>query len=147
MILNNSVEIKRFDFNSNLFSQFENIHSAKDLWPIVYILSDGTIKEAYVGETTDTYSRMSAHLKSNSKRTLSTVHLISSEKFNKPATLDIESNLIKYISGDGQYRLLNGNIGLANHNYFQKREVYWNIFKDVWNKLRQEGITKHSIEH
>ncbi|MBS1526143.1 MAG: DUF2075 domain-containing protein, partial [Bacteroidetes bacterium] len=147
MMTSQSFEIRRYDFDSNLFENFHNNHYAKDLWPIVYILSDGTVKEAYVGETTDTYARMSTHLKSNSKSTLSTVHLISSEKFNKSATLDIESNLIKYISGDGQYRLLNGNIGLANHNYFQKREVYWDIFKDIWNKLRKEGITKHSIEH
>jgi len=147
MILNNSFEIKRYDFNSNIFNDFQNVHYAKDLWPIVYILSDGVIKEAYVGETTDTYARMSAHLKSNAKSVLSTVHLISSEKFNKSATLDIESNLIKYISGDGQYKLMNGNIGLANHNYYQKKEVYWDIFKSVWNKLRAEGITKHSLDY
>jgi len=147
MMLNNSFEIKRYDFNSSLFDNFQNVHYAKDLWPIVYILSDGAIKEAYVGETTDTYARMSAHLKNDVKNVLTTVHLISSEKFNKSATLDIESNLIKYISGDGQYKLINGNIGLANHNYYQKNEVYWDIFNSIWNKLRSEGITKHSIEH
>jgi len=147
MILNNSFEIKRYDFNANLFDKFQNNHHAKDLWPIVYILSDGSVKEAYVGETTDTYARMSAHLKSNSKSVLSTVHLISSEKFNKSATLDIESNLIKYISGDGQYKLMNGNIGLANHNYYQKKEVYWDIFNSIWDKLKAEGIAKHSIDH
>ena len=147
MIPSAGFELKRYDFNSNLFSSFQHTHFATDLWPIVYILSNGAVKEAYVGETTDTYARMTAHLKSNTKSVLSTVHLISSEKFNKSATLDIESNLIKYISGDGQYKLLNGNIGLANHNYYQKKEVYWDIFKSVWNKLRAEGITKHSIEH
>src|SRR5476651_2382176 len=125
-------EIRRYDFNSSIFNNFENLHFANDLWPIVYILSDGTIKEAYVGETTDTYARINNHLKSDAKNKLSVVHLITSEKFNKSATLDIESNLIKYISGDGQYRLINGNIGLANHNYYQKKEVYWDIFKSVW---------------
>lgn len=147
MSLNNVFEVKRYDFNSNLFSEFQNLHYAKDLWPIVYILSDGTIKEAYVGETTDTYSRMNSHLKSNVKNKLTAVHLITSEKFNKSATLDIESNLIKYISGDGQYKLINGNIGLANHNYYQKKELYWDIFKSIWDKLRAEGVSKHSIEY
>lgn len=147
MSLNNAFEVKRYDFNSNLFNEFQNLHYAKDLWPIVYILSDGTIKEAYVGETTDTYSRMNSHLKSNAKNKLTAVHLISSEKFNKSATLDIESNLIKYISGDGQYKLINGNVGLANHNYYQKKEVYWDIFKSIWDKLRAEGVSKHSIEY
>jgi DUF2075 family protein/phage repressor protein C with HTH and peptisase S24 domain/predicted GIY-YIG superfamily endonuclease len=147
MILNNFFEIRRHDFNQNLFNDFQNIHYAKDLWPIVYILSDGVIKEAYVGETTDTFARMSSHLKNNAKNRLSTVHLITSEKFNKSATLDIESNLIKYISGDGQYKLINGNIGLANHNYYQKKEVYWDIFNSIWHKLRAEGIAKHSIDY
>jgi hypothetical protein len=147
MSLNNAFEVKRYDFNSNLFNEFQNLHYAKDLWPIVYILSDGVIKEAYVGETIDTYSRMNSHLKSNAKKKLTAVHLITSDKFNKSATLDIESNLIKYISGDGQYKLINGNIGLANHNYYQKKEVYWDIFKSIWDKLRSEGVSKHSIEY
>ncbi len=147
MTSNNSFQIKRYNFNENVLSEFQNIHYANDLWPIVYLLSDGNIREAYVGETTDTYNRISTHLKSSTKSKLSTVHLITSEKFNKSATLDIESNLIKYISGDGQYKLMNGNIGLANHNYYQKKEIYWDIFNLVWNQLRAEGITKHSIEY
>ena len=138
--------INKFDFDSSLASKFNNIHYVKDLWPIVYILSDGNVNEAYVGETTDTYSRMSTHLKNHKKNKLSSVYLISSEKFNKSATLDIESNLIKYISGDGQYKLLNGNIGLANHNYYQKKEVYWDIFKSIWDNLRSAGIAKHPID-
>jgi DUF2075 family protein/predicted GIY-YIG superfamily endonuclease len=146
MSLNNDIIVNRYDFNSNLFNEFQNFHYAKDLWPIVYILSDGNIKEAYVGETTDTFARMNSHLKNNAKNKLTAVHLITSENFNKSATLDIESNLIKYISGDGQYKLLNANIGLANHNYFQKKEVYWDIFKSIWSKLRAEGISKHDID-
>jgi uncharacterized protein len=138
-------EIKRYDFDSKLFSEFDTIHYAKDLWPVVYILSDGALREAYVGETTSTYERMSVHLKNNSKSKLTAIHLITSESFNKSATLDIESNLIKYISGDGQYKLLNGNVGLANHNYYQKAE-YWKTFTLVWEKLRSQGVSKHSID-
>ena len=140
-------EVNRYDFNANVFDKLKNAHYAKDLWPIVYILSDGDVKLAYVGETTDTYARLNTHLQNSAKNQLSVVHLINSEKFNKSATLDIESNLIKYISGDGQFQLLNGNLGLANHNYYQKKEVYWDIFRSIWNKLRAEGISKHSIEH
>lgn len=147
MIVKNDFTVSRYDFNSRLFHEFQDNHYAKNLWPIVYILSDEDIKEAYVGETTDSFARMSSHLKNDVKSKLSAVHLITSEKFNKSATLDIESNLIKYISGDGQYKLLNGNIGLANHNYYQKEETYWDIFKSIWGKLRAEGITKHSIAY
>lgn len=147
MSLNSLFSIEKYDFDSKLFNEFQTIHYAKDLWPLVYILSDGSAKEAYVGETTDAYARMSSHLKHNTKSKLTAVHLITSEKFNKSATLDIESNLIKYISGDGQFKLINGNVGLANHNYYQKKEVYWDIFKSIWDNLRTEGIAIHSIDY
>jgi hypothetical protein len=141
------VEIKQHAFSSSLFEDLNKNHYAKDLWPLVYILSDDHTQEAYVGETTHVYARMTAHMKHSAKRKLTSVHLITSAKFNKSATLDIESNLIKYIAGDGKYKLMNANLGLANHNYYQKQEVYWDVFQSVWNKLRLEGITKHSLEH
>ncbi|TNE55199.1 MAG: DUF2075 domain-containing protein [Bacteroidetes bacterium] len=141
------IKINHYDFESSLFENLSANHFAKDLWPLVYILSDQETKIAYIGETTDTYSRMGTHLKHYKKSKLTSVHLIASEKFNKSATLDIESNLIKYMSGDNVYQLLNGNLGLANHNYYQKKEVYWEIFNTIWDQLRSEGITKHSIEH
>lgn len=139
--------IQHYDFNAELFDLLITYHYAKDQWPIVYILSDSSINEAYVGETTDTFARMRTHLKNNSKNKLTSVHLIGSPKFNKSATLDIEANLIKYMAGDGNFRLVNGNLGLANHNYYQKPEVYWNLFKSIWNELRSEGLAKHSLEY
>ena len=51
------------------------------------------------------------------------------------------------MSGDGEYELLNGNLGIANHNYYQKKEIYWGVFKNIWNGLRQEGVAKHSLQH
>src|SRR5690554_953230 len=117
------VKINHYDFQESLFDHVSTDHFVKDLWPLVYILSDGKSKTAYVGETTDAYARMSTHLKHVDKGSLTSVHLITSDRFNKSATLDIESNLIKYLSGDNVYSLLNGNLGLANHNYYQKKEV------------------------
>ena len=146
-MISTAVKINHYNFENSLFEDFNTNHFAKDLWPLVYILSDGETKTAYVGETTDAYSRMSTHLKHKTKSKLNSVHLITCEKFNKSATLDIESNLIKYMSGDNVYNLLNGNLGLANHNYYQKKEIYWDIFNSIWNQLRAEGISKHSIEH
>jgi uncharacterized protein len=146
MIPNDLFQIEQYDFDFNLFHKFHQNNYAINLWPIVYILSDGQIKEAYVGETTDTYSRMSNHLLNERKNKLTAIHLISSQKFNKSATLDIESNLIKYIAGDGIYKLQNGNIGLANHNYYQKQEIYWGIFHSIWNNLRSLGISRHSLD-
>lgn len=146
MIETTSFEVQRYDFKQGISEDFHNNHFAKSLWPVVYIISDGKVKEAYVGETTDTYARMAAHLKNNEKNRLTAVHLITSEKFNKSATLDIESNLIRYLSGDGQFRLLNANVGIANHNYYQKKELYWHLFQSIWDRLRTEGIAKQSLE-
>ncbi|MCX6717274.1 MAG: DUF2075 domain-containing protein [Candidatus Taylorbacteria bacterium] len=146
MIENNLFEIKKYDFTQDLLTEICENHFVNGLWPLVYILSDGIVKEAYVGETTDAISRMSNHLKSNSKNKLTAVRLITSDKFNKSATLDIESSLIKYLSGDGQYKLLNGNIGLANHTYYQKNEIYSDMFKTIWDELKSEGITKNSLD-
>ncbi len=142
------VDIVCFNFKPDLvrLPELENLHYAKELWPIVYIITDGKIKQAYIGETTDTFNRMASHLKNGDKNKLSEVHLISSNTFNKSATLDIESNLIRYFSGDGKYKLLNGNVGLANHNYYQKPQ-YWEIFKSIWDQLRSKGVTQHSLEH
>ncbi|WP_295333003.1 DNA/RNA helicase domain-containing protein [Flavobacterium sp.] len=149
-MINDSVKIDiiRFAFKPELVKEpeLENLHYAKELWPIVYIITDGKIKQAYIGETTDTFSRMTAHLKNGDKNKLSEVHLITSNTFNKSATLDIESNLIKYFSGDGKYKLLNGNVGLANHNYYQKPQ-YWEIFRTIWDQLRSKGVAQHSLEH
>ncbi|MFT4018760.1 MAG: DUF2075 domain-containing protein [Agriterribacter sp.] len=138
--------IKGLAFKTSLLNEPAIMPYAKDLWPVVYILSDGGIQEAYVGETTDLFSRIVTHLNTDAKKKLKEAHFITSDRFNKSATLDIESNLIKYLSGDGQYKLLNANIGLANHNYYQKA-WYWGLFKDIWSKLRAEGIARHSLEY
>jgi len=145
MIQNHDFLIERFDFDyrsvENLTGEF-----VANLWPVVYILSDENSKEVYVGETTDTSMRLRTHLKNDKKNKLSIFHLISSGQFNKSVTLDIESSLIKYISADGQYQLLNGNLGIANHTYYQQKD-YWDVFRGVWDGLRAQGVCKHSIEH
>lgn len=139
-------EIKNYEFTSSSLDHIYDNQFVKGLWPLVYILSDGEVNEAYVGETTDALSRMKSHLSNSSKNKLTSVHLITSDKFNKSATLDIEANLIKYISGDGKYKLLNANIGLANHTYYQKNEMYKDLFDNLWNELKQIGIAHSSIE-
>lgn len=139
-------KIEKHNFDIIDIDSIDNYY-ANNLWPVVYLLSDDIIKEAYVGETTDTIKRLKSHLVNTKKNKLTTFRIISSDKFNKSVTLDIESLLIKYLSGDGKYRLLNGNLGIANHNYYQKNEIYWDIFKNIWDGLRKEGVTNHSLEY
>lgn len=141
------VIVNHYDFNQDILQEINQNAYKRDLWPVVYILSNETSQEAYVGETADALSRMATHLKHKEKNKLTQVHFISSMYFNKSATLDIESNLIKYMAGDGRFTLQNGNLGLANHNFYQKEELYWGIFRNLWSSLRANGLTTHSLEH
>ncbi|MDX3906775.1 MAG: DUF2075 domain-containing protein [Pigmentiphaga sp.] len=140
------VEVNRYRFSVETLTEIETNAYAANNWPLVYILSDGKTRCAYVGETTDTIARLGTHLKHPQKRSLTTVHLVSSERFNKSATLDIESSLIKYMSADGRFRMLNGNLGLSDHNYYQRDELYSKIFRETWDRLLEHGIAQRSIE-
>jgi DUF2075 family protein/predicted GIY-YIG superfamily endonuclease len=138
--------IQQYPFDTNLESTLLENHREFINWPLVYFLEEEKSKEAYVGETTDVLTRLKAHSKSEKKQNLSCVNLILSEIFNKSATLDVESNLIKYIAADGKYSLQNGNLGISNHQYYQQKEVYWELFKGIWNKLQSMGIARYSLD-
>lgn len=140
-------ELNRYDFTREALSHIAAHDRIANNWPLIYILSDEVTKLVYVGETLDTVNRMTAHLKNEYKNKLTTVHLIDSELFNKSVTLDIESSLIRYFSADENFSLLNGNLGLVEHSYYQKKEVYKDLFLKLWDKLRANGLAKHSIEH
>jgi len=140
------IEVNRYIFSTKSMDDIRNNAYANNNWPLVYVLSDDKEKRAYIGETADTITRMNTHLKHNEKSQLTTVHLISSDRFNKSATLDVESSLIKYMAADEKFSLLNGNLGLVDHNYYQKNDLYAQAFRDIWNKLRSEGVVEHSLE-
>lgn len=142
-----SFSIQQYPFDTNLESTILENHREFLNWPLVYFLEEEKSKEAYVGETTDVLTRLKAHSKTEKKQNLSCVNLILSERFNKSATLDVESNLIRYIAADGTYSLQNGNLGISNHQYYQQKEVYWEQFKDIWTELRSLGIARHSLDY
>lgn len=144
---NQDFEINKIAFNNNGLNSIQSQYFVSENWPIVYILNNNGVSQAYVGETIDTNSRIFTHLQTPSKSHLQEAHLISSRKFNKSVTLDIESNLIKYLHADGKYKLLNGNLGLVNHSYYQREDFYWDLFKNIWNGLISNGIAQHSLEH
>ena len=140
-------QLNRYDFTRESLSNIASEDPIVNNWPLVYILSDENTNVAYVGETLDTVNRMNTHLKNEYKKKLTTVHLIDSELFNKSVTLDIESSLIRYFSADENFSLLNGNLGLVEHSYYQKKELYKDLFLKLWDKLIANGLAKHSIEH
>ena len=141
------VEIQRYPFSRDALNDLRDNAFAGGNWPLVYVLSDENHRRAYIGETTDTLTRMSTHLKHDEKQLLTAVHLITSEFFNKSATLDVESLLIKYMAADGKYTLLNGNLGLADHNYYQRGALYEEVFREVWNRLIAKGVVSRTLDH
>lgn len=141
------VEVQRYPFSREALNGLRDNAFATGSWPLVYVLSDEHQLRAYIGETTDALTRMSTHLKHDDKQLLTAVHLITSEYFNKSATLDVESMLIKYMAADGKYTLLNGNLGLADHNYYQRDALYDEVFREVWNRLIARGVVSRSLDH
>lgn len=139
--------VKSFNFDTTTELSIRNNYKDYLNWPMVYLLDNKTTKEAYIGETTDVVTRLKTHSKSEKKQNLSNVSIVLSEKFNKSATLDIESQLIRYMAADGQYSLLNGNLGISNHQYYNQKEVYQDLFTDIWDDLRSMGICRHSLEY
>jgi len=140
-----SIEIsEQYPFNKESLTQIEQNPWVKNQWPLVYFIQNESVKIAYVGESTNALSRIKNHLSNPERCRLDRISIIGSDKFNKSATLDIESNLIQYITAEGTYKLQNGNYGLINHNYYQQ-DIYKNLFKEVWNKLIEKKIVTKSL--
>lgn len=140
-----SVEVsEHYDFNKEALSQIGQNIWVKNLWPIVYFIQNPVNKVAYVGESTNAYSRIINHLSNSEKSKLKTISIIGSDKFNKSATLDIESKLIQYISAEETYQLLNKAPGVS-HNYYQQ-DLYGDLFKVIWAKLIEKKIVSKSLE-
>ncbi|MCF6403570.1 DUF2075 domain-containing protein [Chitinophaga filiformis] len=140
--------IRRYPFTRDTINLLAQDVWLKDLWPIVYILSSPSQKQAYVGESTSAIDRLQTHLAHHKKGQMDWLHLITSPHFHKSATLDIESSLIRYLNGDDsseKYHLLNGNLGLTFHNYYEKQH-YHTLFTDIWQQLKDEKIAIQDLK-
>lgn len=113
-------------------------------WPIVYMIYND--KEIYIGETVDASVRMAQHYENPVRQKLKNVRIISDEKFNKSAILDLEAYLISHMSADSKFKKLqNGNAGHQRHNYYQK-EMYQSEFAGIWQSLRKIGLAEKTIK-
>lgn len=149
--------IDEINFADILHNQMVGIPEYWQNWPILYILrqkqsataatSRRTNKKlkAYIGQTTDGRRRMEQHNKSKKKLDLEEINFIYSSEFNQSVTFDYESKLIRLFAADGKYTLINGNDGLADKNYYNKK-YYDNGFEVLWEGLRQHKIVAHTIE-
>jgi uncharacterized protein len=141
-----SVEVSEpYPFTSEALEHIQMNTWVRNQWPLVYFIQNAQRKEAYVGESTNALSRIKNHLANRERTVLNTISIIGSDKFNKSATLDMEANLIQYITAEGVYKLQNGNYGLINHNYYQQ-DLYKNLFREVWSKLMERKIVSKSLE-
>jgi uncharacterized protein len=141
-----SIEVSEpYSFNKESLSEITQNLWVKNQWPLVYFINNKSERLAYVGESTNAASRIKNHLANPVKSsTLNQISIIGSDKFNKSATLDIESSLIQYITAEGTYKLLNGNYGLINHNYYQQ-DLYKDLFKAIWGKLIEKRVISKSL--
>ncbi|WP_222431160.1 DNA/RNA helicase domain-containing protein [Pedobacter suwonensis] len=142
-----SIDVSEFhDFNKQGLIKIQQNPWVRNQWPVVYFIRNDAKAEAYVGESTNAASRIANHLANPVKASIfNQISIIGCDKFNKSVTLDIESNLIRYISSEGTYKLKNGNDGLIVRNYYQ-RELYKDLFKEVWKKLIDKKIISKSLK-
>ena len=140
------VQIREFPFNEQSQNTIENWHSDKHTygknWPVVYFIHNDS--EAYIGETLNAGKRASQHWQVSERKKLKTIHIMTDDTFNKSVILDLESFLIKYISADGKYKLQNGNAGLTDFEYYDRKE-YIHEFQKVWDKLKEYGLVQSGI--
>ena len=140
---------KPFPFNLASLKEIETNQWVKNQWPLVYFLkNEGKSNEGksivYIGESNNASLRLKNHLANPKKTHFQTVNIIGSDKFNKSATLDLESRLIQYINAEGTFTTENLNLGHQNHNYYQQ-DLYKNLFYTVWEKLIEKKIVSKSL--
>lgn len=141
-----SVEVsKPYLFNKSALEEIGMNPWVRNQWPLVYFIQNKQQRIAYVGESTNALYRLKNHLQNRERTRLNQVSIIGSDKFNKSATLDIESKLIQYISAEGTYTLQNGNFGLINHNYYQQ-DLYKDLFRRIWDSLIEKRLVSKSME-
>ena len=132
-------KITEGDFKNGIYGSEPYLQN----WPMLYILENG--KQAYVGQSNHVKTRMAEHLSAKQKQIFKKVHFIYSSRFNQSVTLDYEAKLIQYVAADELFEVTNGNRGIADKDYFEKKQ-YDSEFYDLWHQLQKEKLVKHSIE-
>jgi len=148
-------DVQRLPFDKEAVNIWASVDTRHANWPVVYVLDNKNarssqrlrkpvVSDVYIGESRNAVARMRQHLDTDSKKHLSTIRVIIDETYNKSVCLDLESHLIRLLAGDGSYKVLNRNDGITEADYFE-RASYRAGFKDVFEKLRKDGIFSRSI--
>ena len=134
--------IEKISFDREIIGLWAGEQNKHSNWPVVYTLNGSN--EIYVGETSNAAMRFSNHLNSESKNHLSDARVIFRDDFNKSACLDLESHLIKLFAADEKYKVLNGNAGITDSDYFE-REKYRETFSEIFNALVNDGVLTRTV--
>lgn len=111
-------------------------------WPVVYTLNGDS--SVYVGETVNAVARMQQHLANPNRASLSEMRIVVDPTFNKSVCLDLESFLIRLLSGDGKFAVENLNAGITDADYYD-RERYRERFAEIFEALKADGLFAKSI--
>ena len=137
-----SFNIERLPFDKDAVTVWADADSRHKNWPVVYTI-EGT-DEIYIGESTNVANRMFQHLCVEQRQHLKKIKVILDDRFNKSVCLDLESQLIRYLAADSKYKVLNGNHGITDADYYE-RDRYRETFNDLFEELLKEGVFTRSI--
>jgi DUF2075 family protein len=87
---------------------------------------------------------MRQHIQGKQKLNLKSVTVVFDDSFNKSVCLDLESHLIRYFAADDKFKVLNGNTGITEADYFQRSE-YRSAFTKIFDEFRNQGMLTRSI--
>lgn len=135
-------KFEHFPFSKESVDEWSQGTPKSTNWPIVYTINNDS--EIYVGETTNAASRIRQHIQGKQKLNLKSVTVVFDDSFNKSVCLDLESHLIRYFAADDKFKVLNGNSGITEADYFQRHE-YRQAFNEVFDELLRQGLLTRSV--
>lgn len=121
-------------------------------YPTVYVIKGnrhGDKYKVYVGETNNIYQRTQEHLNDDSKKQNrkdwhdlgkdkdARMYVIGHRHFNKSLTLDIENQMMLYLSSSDAVKHLNNRRENYQNEYYTSDERN-QIFTKIWNKLHKK---------
>lgn len=148
--------IKEYPYNNQGLKELEEGESREESkiisrYPTVYVVNDKKKKKiysVYVGETNNIAKRTAQHLHDDPKsredwRELSEsktakMYVIGHQHFNKSMTLDIENQLMLYLSSVENVKALYNRRSNDQDEYYSVNEVR-DIFTQIWTQLHQKN--------
>lgn len=148
--------IKEYPYNNQGLKELEEGESREESkiisrYPTVYVVNDKKKKKiysVYVGETNNIAKRTAQHLHDDPKsredwRKLSEsktakMYVVGHQHFNKSMTLDIENQLMLYLSSVENVKALYNRRSNDQDEYYPVNEVQ-DIFTQIWTQLHQKN--------